>query len=202
MSHNKDNEKDTLNETAEEFNTEIKEETVAEDSTKQSDSEKIKELEEKVIALEKESLENKDRFLRKAAEFENYKRRTENEQLNLLKYAAEPFIKKILSVVDDFERSQAHINETTDIQAVNEGIKMIYDKLVKTLEEQGVTKIKALNEPFNVDFHEALMQRKAEGTSPNTVVDEIEAGYIYKDKVIRHSKVVVSEDSEENQAMA
>lgn len=159
----------------------------------------VKKFEEKIISLEKEVNENKDKFLRKAAEFENYKRRTENDQLNLIKYAAEPFIKRVLSVVDDFERSLVHIDDAKDIQPLKEGIKMIYDKLVKVLDEQGVSKIKAVGEPFNVDYHEALMQRKADDVPPHTVVDEIEAGYIYKDKVIRHSKVVVSEDSADNQ---
>lgn len=180
-----------------EMNPEEKDKSVAEETIEQILNAEVKKFEEKIISLEKEVNENKDKFLRKAAEFENYKRRTENDQLSLMKYAAEPFIKRILTVVDDFERSLIHLDDAKDVQPLKDGIKMIYDKLVKTLDEQGVTKIKAVGEPFNVDYHEALMQRKADDVPPHTVVDEVEAGYIYKDKVIRHSKVVVSEDSSE-----
>lgn len=182
----------------EELNSEVNENISSEDSIEQILSSEVKKFEEKILVLEKEVNENKDKFLRKAAEFENYKRRTENDQQNLIKYAAEPFIKRILSVVDDFERSLVHIDDAKDTQSLKDGIKMIYDKLVKILEEQGINKIRAVGEPFNVDFHEALMQRKAENVPPHTVVDEIEAGYVYKDKVIRHSKVVVSEDSSDD----
>lgn len=178
-----------------EKSSEEKEKESIEETLEQIISAEVKKFEEKVVTLEKEVNENKDKFLRKAAEFENYKRRTEADQLNLMKYAAEPFIKKILSVVDDFERSLTHIDDARDIQTLKDGIKMIYDKLIKTLDEQGIKKINAVGEPFSVDFHEALMQRKADDVPPHTVINEIEAGYIYKDKVIRHSKVVVSEDS-------
>jgi molecular chaperone GrpE len=154
-------------------------------------------LKTKISELENEIAELKDKFLRKAAEFENYKRRVENEQLNLIKYAAENFITRLLPVVDDFERSLQHIGSAKDINSVTEGVKLIYDKLMKLLDEQGVKKIEAIGKPFDVEYHEALMQRKAEGILPNTVLDEIQSGYMYKDRVIRHSKVIVSEDSHE-----
>jgi molecular chaperone GrpE len=139
-------------------------------------------------------------LLRKAAEFENYKRRTENDQINLLKYSAEPFIIKLLPVVDDFERSLDHMDSAKDVESIEKGVRLIYDKLMKILTEQGVTKIEAVGKPFNVDYHEALLQRKAEDAEPHTVLDEIEKGYMYKDKVIRHSKVIVSEDMAEDSA--
>ncbi|NWF49268.1 MAG: nucleotide exchange factor GrpE [Ignavibacteriaceae bacterium] len=154
-------------------------------------------LKTKISELENEIAELKDKFLRKAAEFENYKRRVENEQLNLIKYAAENFITRLLPVIDDFERSLQHVGSAKDINSVTEGVKLIYDKLMKLLDEQGVKKIEAIGKPFDVEYHEALMQRKAEGILPNTVLDEIQSGYIYKDRVIRHSKVIVSEDSHE-----
>lgn len=147
--------------------------------------------------LQTELNDYKDRLLRKAAEFENYKRRNENDQLNLLKYAAESFITKLLPVVDDFERSLEHMNNNSanDISAVKEGVKLVYDKLMKLLEDQGVSKIEAVGKPFDVQFHEAIMQRKADGVEAHTVLDEVEKGYMYKDRVIRHSKVIVSEES-------
>lgn len=178
--------------------TEVESETT---STKQSSNPLVenieKELEElklNFIKADTEKKELQDRLLRKVAEFDNYKRRTENEFSNLFKYAAENFIKKILPVVDDFERSLKHLAETEDNNSVTEGIKMIYDKLVKILDDQGVKKIESVGKPFDVHFHEALLQKKDESQPPHSVLDELETGYLYQDKVIRHAKVIVNED--------
>ncbi|OGU27267.1 MAG: nucleotide exchange factor GrpE [Ignavibacteria bacterium GWA2_35_9] len=151
----------------------------------------------KLIELEKQVAELTDKFLRKAAEFENYKRRTENDQLNLIKYAAESFIIKLLPVIDDFERSLEHIDTAKNNDALKEGIKLVYDKLIKVLDDQGVKKIESVGKPFDVHYHEALMQKKADKVEPHTVLEELEKGYLYKDRVIRHTKVIVSEDSSE-----
>ncbi len=151
-------------------------------------------FEEKITQLEQEVVELKDKLLRKAAEFENYKRRTENDQINLITFAAESFIQKLLPVIDDFERSLGHVDEAQDITAIKQGLKLIYDKLMKFLDEQGVKIIEAVGNPFDVDYHEALMQRPDDSVEPHTVLDEMEKGYTYKDKVIRHAKVVVSEE--------
>ncbi len=152
---------------------------------------------EKIKILESEISDYKDKVLRQAAEFENYKRRTENDQLNILKYSAESFIIKLLSIVDDFERSLAHINNAKDVESIRTGIKLVYDKMMKMLDEQGVKTIESVGKAFDVDYHEALMQRKDDSVPDHTILDEIEKGYIYKDKVIRHAKVIVSEASEE-----
>ena len=165
------------------------------DEEEVSSTEEISEEEKKIIELESQVADLKDRLLRKAAEFENYKRRTENDQLNLIKYAAEPFIIKLLPVIDDFERSLDHIDSANE--ALKQGLKLVYDKLIKVLEDQGVKKIEAVGKPFDVHFHEALMQRKDDKADPHTVLEELEKGYLYKDRVIRHSKVVVSEDTSE-----
>lgn len=148
----------------------------------------------KIISLEAEVNKYKELVLRKAAEFENYKRRTENDQLNLLKYAAESLIIKLLPTIDDLDRSLLHFNEETDVQKIKEGVQLIYNKFLKTLDEQGVKRINSIGQPFNVDFHEALMTRADDSVPPHTVIDELETGYIYKDRVIRHAKVIVSED--------
>lgn len=148
--------------------------------------------EEKIKSLEGEIEKYKELALRKAAEFENYKRRTENDQLNLIKYAAESFIIKLLPAIDDLERSLTHMTEETDVEKIKEGIQIIYNKLIKTLNDQGVQKIEAVGKPFNVEFHEAVMQRHDDSVPPHTVLDELETGYIFKDRVIRHSKVIVN----------
>jgi len=149
---------------------------------------KIQELETKINEL-------KDAFLRKAAEFENYKRRTENDQFNLLKYAAEPFIINILSVYDDLERSLEHIDEENSFDSLKKGLQLVYDNFTKILENQGVKKFEAKGKPFNVEFHEALMQRQDDNVEPHTVLEVIEHGYSYKDKIIRHAKVIVSAET-------
>ena len=153
--------------------------------------------EAKIAELEIQVKELQDKLLRKAAEFENYKRRTENDQFNLITYAAESFIIKLLPIVDDFERSMGHIDDMEGNKSVRDGIKLVYDKLQKLLNEQGVKKMQAKGEPFNVNQHDALMQRKDDSVPPHTVLEEIEPGYIYRDKVIRHAKVIVSEESTE-----
>jgi molecular chaperone GrpE len=174
-----------------------KEKSKPSDETNNEDSNNNKAdeaAEQKILQLENELNDYKDRLLRKAAEFENYKRRTENDQLNLFKYAAESFIIKILPVIDDFERSLQHIDKSTDINSVKEGVHLVYEKFQKVLGEQGVSKIDAVGKPFDVHYHEAIMQRTDEDSEPHTVLDEIESGYLYKDRVIRHSKVIVSDD--------
>jgi len=158
---------------------------------------KEKEIEELKLNFKKaetEKNELQDRLLRKIAEFDNYKRRTETEFSNLFNYAAENFIKKILPVVDDFERSLKHLAESEENSSVTDGIKLIYEKLMKILDDQGVKKIDTVGKPFDVHFHEALLQQKDEQQPPHIVLDELETGYLYQDKVIRHSKVIVNED--------
>jgi molecular chaperone GrpE len=178
---------------------EDKEEKVSKKEYEKSKA-KEQELNQKVEELERQVKDLKDQYLRKAAEFENYKRRTENDQMNLVKYAAEPFILKILQVYDDFNRSMGHINEANDVESIKQGLNLVFDKFKKTLEEEGVKKIEAKGQPFNVDYHEALMQQQKDDVPHHTVIEEIEPGYMYKDKVIRHAKVIVSQGSSEEES--
>jgi molecular chaperone GrpE len=185
----KDESKEEMNENISDEQKINDENPVESDTSFQSEN-----FEEKINALEEELTKYKELALRKAAEFENYKRRTENDQLNLLKYAAESIIIKLLPTIDDLERSLEHMTEENDVQKIKEGIQLVYNKFVKTLEEQGVKKMESIGKPFSVEFHEALMQRADDTVPPHTVIDELETGYMYKDRVIRHAKVIVSED--------
>lgn len=143
--------------------------------------------------VKKANAELNDRLIRKVAEFENYKRRTESETANLLRYSGEFIVKKLLPVIDDLERSVKFVNEpNSDHASVIAGISLVYEKLMKTLNEQGIKKIDALNKPFDVDYHEAVMQQPTSDVEPLTVINEVETGYVYKDRVIRHAKVIVS----------
>jgi molecular chaperone GrpE len=159
---------------------------------------KIAELEstlQKIAELEKQNSELKDALLRKAAEFENYKRRNENDQINILKYAAESFIRNILPIYDDLERSLSHIEEENNFDSTKKGLLFVFEKFGKILENQSVKKIDAKGKPFDVHLHEALMQQPAEGIAPHTVLDVLEPGYMYKDRVLRHAKVIVSSEN-------
>ncbi len=162
---------------------------------------KITELEsaiQKIAELEKQNSELKDALLRKAAEFENYKRRNENDQLNILKYTAESFIRNILPVYDDLERSLSHIDEANNFDSTKKGLLLVFEKFGKIFENQGVKRIDAKGKPFDVHLHEALMQQPAEGVAPHTVLDVLEHGYMYKDRVLRHAKVIVSSETASN----
>jgi len=156
------------------------------------------ELTLKIEGLEKDLDDCRDRLLRKAAEFENYKRRTDNERSDLFKYAAEDFIKKLLPVVDDFERSIAHFDSAKDVDSIKEGINIVYNNFLKLLDDQGVKPIIAIGKPFDYNFHDAVMKQPAKAFKPETVINEIRKGYLYKDKVIRHSQVIISEEVQES----
>lgn len=187
MSKEKDELKEELNENTSE------ETSSNEEKAEQNEiNDEIINLEEKVQSLENEVNKFKELALRKAAEFENYKRRTENDQLNLIKYAAESLIIKLLPTVDDLERSLAHMTDETDVNKIKEGIQLIYNKFMKTLNEQGVEKLDSVGKPFDVDYHEAVMQRPDDSVPLHTVLEELETGYKFKDRVIRHAKVIVS----------
>jgi molecular chaperone GrpE len=150
------------------------------------------ELLAKIEILENEKNEFKDLLLRRTAEFENYKRRTENEQSNLLKYAAEGLILKIIPIYDDLDRSLKHVDDNSD--SLKEGIKMVFTKFSKIFEEQGIQRIDKKNISFDLNLHEALLQQPLAGVADQTVLEIIEPGYLYKDKVIKHAKVIVSQE--------
>ena len=174
------------------------EENVSAEDEKNTDEEKKEEGEliSKVEELQKQVEELNDKLLRRAAEFENYKRRTENEFQNALKYAAEPIIMDILHVYDDLGRSLNHVDEEKNKESLAQGIKMVYDKFSKVLEDKGIKRIECKGHEFDFNYHEALLQQPTKEFPPNTVIEEVEAGYIYKDKVIKHAKVIVSKEAE------
>ncbi len=147
--------------------------------------------------LKNEIIELKDSLLRRLAEFENYKKRTEVYQSELLKYAAQSFIENILQVYDDFERSLTHVAGAKDIDAIKSGMQLVFDKFTKTLTDQGISKIDTNGKEFDVNLHDALLQQATNECEPNTVLSEVEPGYMYKDKVIKHAKVIVSKELDE-----
>jgi molecular chaperone GrpE len=149
-------------------------------------------LNEKIGELEKQAAQLKDQVLRKAAEFDNYKRRTENDFAALAKFAGESIITQLLPVLDDFNRSLKSVKEKTENDSFIKGIELIYAKFLKVLEAQGLKTMDVLGKEFSVDLHDALMQMPRSDVPPHTVLEEVEKGYLLFDKVIRHAKVVVS----------
>jgi molecular chaperone GrpE len=149
-------------------------------------------LNEKVAELEKQSAQLRDQLLRKAAEFDNYKRRTENDFASLTKFAAENIITQLVPVLDDFNRSLKSVKEKAENDSFYKGIELIYAKFLKVLEAQGLKTMDVVGKEFNVDVHDALMQMPRADVPPHTVLEEVEKGYLLFDKVIRHAKVVVS----------
>lgn len=134
----------------------------------------------------------RDQLLRTAAEFENYKRRNDQERSDLRKYDGESLIKSVLPVLDDFERSFTALEKSPDPAVFIDGIRLISSNLVKILEQKGVKPIDCIGQAFDVNLHDALMHMEKEGVPPDQVIDEVQKGYTLNGKVIRHSKVLVS----------
>ena len=134
----------------------------------------------------------KDQFLRKAAEFENYKRRSEAEYLNLVRNANEGLIGALLPIVEDLTRSLKAGSSQPDGEAFYRGVELIYQKLMKILEAQGLAPFDSSGTPFDVNYHDALLQVARDDVPPGTVVEEIARGYKLNDRVLRHAKVIVS----------
>ncbi len=140
----------------------------------------------------RELAELKDKYLRLYADFENFRRRTAREKLDLIGNANEGMLQALIPVVDDFERAMQSIENTNDVTALKEGVSLIYNKLVRTLEGKGLKSMVAKGESFNADLHESVTQFPAPSDDlKGKVIDEIEKGYYLNDKVIRFAKVIV-----------
>lgn len=153
---------------------------------------------DKVIP-EEESFEAKlaemqDRYLRLSAEFDNYRKRTLKEKMEMSRYAGEELLKKLLPIMDDFERALKSAETTTDSNAVKAGIDLIYCKLSDFLKQEGVKEIESLNKDFNVDLHDAVAKIPVtEEDKKGKIVEVLSKGYYLKDKVLRHARVAIGE---------
>lgn len=135
-----------------------------------------------------------DKYLRKIAEFENYRKRTMKEKAELILNGAERTVTAFLPVIDDMERAIDNAAKSDDIEAVREGINMIFQKFEKVLDSLGVKKIDTTDADFNTDFHEAIAMVPGMGDDKkNKVIDCVQTGYMINDKVIRHAKVAVGQ---------
>lgn len=163
-------------------------------NTDNSAEEKTTELtvEEQLEAAKKEVEQYKDKYLRAVAEFDNYRKRTLKEKAELLLNGSEKAVCAFLPILDDFERAIA--DETEDVNAIKEGVQIIFNKFNKTLESLGVRKIETEGKDFDVDFHEAVAMVPGMGDDKKgKVIDCVQTGYQLNDKVIRHAKVAVGQ---------
>lgn len=142
----------------------------------------------------KQMEEQKDKYLRLSAEFDNYRKRTMKEKAELILNGGEKSIGSILPIVDDFERALKNMETATDVAAVKEGVELIYNKFMTVLGQNGVKVIETKGQPLNTDYHEAIAVIPApEESQKGKILDCVQNGYTLNDKVIRHAKVVVGE---------
>ena len=149
-----------------------------------------KELEDAQAVIE----EQKDKYLRLSAEFDNYRKRTMKEKAELILNGGEKSISSILPVIDDFERAIKTMETAKDVKAVKEGVELIYNKFMATLAQNGVKVIETKDQPLDTDYHEAIAVIPAPSEEQKgKILDCVQTGYTLNDKVLRHAKVVVGE---------
>ena len=173
--------------------TSAKKETKAEKEVKvEMEVNKTEELEKKIAELETTVAKDKDDYLRLMAEFDNYRRRTSQEKIELVSMASVETIKGLLPILDDCERALKVLMESNDSDAAKEGTELIYSKLMGYLKSKGLAVIDALGQTFDTDLHEAVAQFPVEDESKKgKVFDVVQTGYTLNGKVIRFAKVVV-----------
>jgi molecular chaperone GrpE len=141
--------------------------------------------------LKNELQEQKDKYLRLFAEFDNYKRRTSKERIELIQTAGKDIIVSLLDVLDDCDRAEKQMEKTDDVAQLKEGVKLVFNKLRSTLQQKGLTAMDSIDTDFDVEKHEAITEIEAGKKNEGKVVDQVQKGYYLNDKLIRFAKVVV-----------
>ena len=184
----KEEEKDILDSAAQET------EQAQADNADGQDTPQEETVEDKLAKSEAEVADLKDRLLRQMAEFDNFRKRTMKEKAEIILNGSASVVTDILPVIDDLERAIANSAKSEDFGALKEGVELIYNKLMHTLEQKGLQKISPKNEPFDTDFHEAIAMIPApDEESKGKVLDCAIDGYKLNDKVLRHAKVAVGQ---------
>lgn len=177
------------------------EETVTENAEQQAAAEAAEEQQEvadpvmqELEAAKATIEEQKDKYLRLSAEFDNYRKRTLKEKAELIKNGGEKAISAILPILDDLERALQNMQKADDVKAMYEGIDLIYQKFLKGLSQEGLQKMEPVGEVFDTDYHEAVaLVPSPSEDQKGKVLDCVQTGYKLNDKVIRHAKVVVAQ---------
>lgn len=178
---------ETTQETPEQPNTEATPDKVADEMTNESDNVSVEPtLEEQIAAW-------RDKYLRLQAEFDNFRKRTLREKMELVQSGGSDVLKAILPILDDMQRATAASEKSDDIEALREGEKLVVQKFIDTLKQKKVVEIEALDAPFDENLHEAVARFAAGEEKRGKVIDVVERGYMLGDKVLRFAKVVVGE---------
>ena len=156
------------------------------------ENEMVKTEENEIVKLKAEVQEQKDKYLRLFAEFDNFKRRTAKERIELTQTAGKEVITSMLDVLDDCDRAEKQMQTTTDIAQIKEGVQLVFNKLRTTLQNKGLKSMESINTEFDVEKHEAITEIPAPTPDlKGKVVDEVTKGYYLNDKLIRFAKVIV-----------
>jgi len=184
-----------------EYEPELPEGDPSEETLSQEDTQKVMDdihkstmdpRDEEIVKLRKQVEEYKDKYLRLFADFDNFKKRNAKERLELILTAGKDVIQDLLPTLDDFERATKALEKSTDVAAVKEGMSLIQNKLIRTLESKRLKPIESIGQDFNVEKHEAITEIPAPSPAMvGKVIDEVEKGYYLNDKIIRFAKVVV-----------
>ena len=164
-----------------------------ENKQEEKSSKKKKKSDKKLEAFEERNAELEDKVKRQMAEFENFRRRTEKEKASMFEMGAKSVVEKILPVVDNFERGLASIPQEEKNSPFSEGMNMIYKQLMTELDGLGVKPIESVGKEFNPEFHNAVMQVESDQYEQGIVAQELQKGYTYRESVVRHSMVAVSQ---------
>lgn len=196
MTHTKMKEKNTDKESVKEGQ-KIQDENIEEqgnESAADNMSEENSDQDAKSSDMADEASEWKDKYLRLVAEFDNYRKRTLREKMDLIASGGEDVIKSLLAIMDDIDRALDAMTKSDDIEAIRQGIVLIHQKLIDTLHAKGVEEISAIGQELDTDLHEAVAKFPvAEEEKKGKVIDVVQKGYKLKDKVVRFAKVVVGE---------
>jgi len=167
-------------------------EVVEDDQARDAGELSREELQQLLQAKEEEAKANEEKFLRQAAELENYKKRVARDKEDAIRFANEALIRDLLPILDNLERAVEHARGGGDGKPLLEGIEMVLQTWLDALGKHGVTQVQAKGEPFDPEKHEAYAQVETEEVPPNTVVDEVHRGYFLRDRLLRPSLVSVA----------
>ncbi len=194
MTTNKDivNEQETVNEEIEQTAQAAEEIEAEEQTTASQDSSSTEEDDVRLNELHKQVEDAQQRALRAQADFDNYRRRTIKEKEELAQYASMKLITELLPVIDNFERALTAAQTAEDKDSFIKGVDMIFRQFNQVLQQEGLAQMETVGQPFNPDFHQAIMQVESDEHEEGIVVEEVQRGYMLKDKVLRPAMVKVS----------
>ena len=173
---------------------EVTEEKAETSEEEQAEQEEDNSPEAQLAKAQNEIADLKDKYLRQAAEFDNYRKRVATEKGELVRNGGARVMTAILPILDDFERAHENMDKMEDVAAVKEGVQLIIDKFLKLLKQEGLEKMDVVGKPFDVDFHEAIAMVPGQPDEMRgKVIDCVQSGYKMNDKVIRHAKVAVAQ---------